>query len=118
MKTSGFHQRVSRTAISAAMPRVIQRSCWEMPRISPKSAASKSRVKVRARLITAMPIAKAAVVTMPIAASPPIWGRREAMLIISTEIAPQTLAPIKKLMPLTKEITAPPKMLCASPCPM
>ena len=65
-----------------------------------------------------MPTAKAAVVMMPMAASPPIWRRRAAALIRSTEKAPQRLAPAKKLKPLTKEITAPPKMLWASPWPM
>ena len=68
-------------------------------------------MKVRARLITAMPTAKAAVVMIPIAASPPICGRRETRLIRTTEAAPQMLAPMKKLIPLTNEMTAPPKML-------
>ena len=69
------------------------RSPLEMPRTSPKRAASKSRVKVRSRLIRATPTAKAAVVMMPTAASPLIWRRRLVPLIRSTLKAPQIVAP-------------------------
>ena len=67
----------------------------------PNSAASKLRVKVLKRLMSAMPRAKLAVVTMPIAASAPIVRFRVVMLMRSAERNPHTLAPTKKLMDIT-----------------
>ena len=71
------------------------------PRMLPNRAASKLRVKVLKRLISAMPTAKLAVVTMPMAASAPIIRLRVVILMRSADTKPQTLAPTKKLMDIT-----------------
>ena len=93
VKRIAFHQTKSTAAVSARTPAMTNRSASLMPKISPKRAASKSREKRPWRLIRATPRAKAEVVTMPTAASPPICRRRAAPLMSSTESAPHTVAP-------------------------
>ena len=83
--------------MKAATPTVTSattsRSSGVTPRMLPNSAASKLRVKLRVLLISATPIAKLAVVTMPIAASAPIRRRRAVALMSSAERKPQSPAP-------------------------
>jgi len=69
------------------------RSVGVTPSTLPKSAASKFRVKLRVLLIRATPMAKLAVVTIPIAASAPIFLRRAVALMSSAERKPHRPAP-------------------------
>jgi hypothetical protein len=69
------------------------RSSVVTPRMLPNNAASKFRVKLRVLLISATPIAKLAVVMIPIAASAPIRRRRAAALMRSAEKNPHSPAP-------------------------
>ena len=64
----------------------------------PKRAASKSRVKVLYRLMTATPMAKLEVVMMPMAASAPICRFRVVRVMSSAVRNPQMLAPTKNPM--------------------
>ena len=81
------------SATAAVTPAIRMMSPRVTPRMLPKSAASKSRVKLRPREISATPKAKLAVVMMPIAASPPIRRRRAVASISSAERKPHNPAP-------------------------
>ena len=65
------------------------------PSILPNRAASKSLVKVLKRLMRAMPNARLAVVTMPMAASAPMRAFRVVRVMSMAERKPQRLAPMK-----------------------
>ena len=86
------------------------RSALVIPSTLPNKAASKPRVKVLNLLIMAIPRAKLAVVIIPMAASAPIVFFLVAKLIRAAEMNPHTLAPMKKLIDIRDETTAPPKM--------
>ena len=86
------------------------RSALVIPSTLPNKAASKPRVKVLNLLIMAIPRAKLAVVIIHMAASAPIVFFLVAKLISTADMNPHTLAPMKKLIDIRDETTAPPKM--------
>ena len=89
---------ISTAAVTATMA---IKSPPPTPRMLPNRAASKLRVKVLNRLIRAMPRAKLAVVTMPMAASAPIFRLRVVRVISKADRNPHRLAPTKKLKDIT-----------------
>ena len=89
------------TPVAAVTTAIASKSPSVTPRMLPKRAASKLRVKVLNRLIRAIPKAKLAVVIMPMAASEPIVFLRVVSVISRAEMNPQMLAPIKKLNDIT-----------------
>ena len=94
------------------------RSALVIPSTLPNKAASNPRVNVLNLLMIAIPSAKLAVVIIPIAASAPMVCFLVAKLIRRAEMNPQTLAPIKKLIDIRDDTTAPPKIACDNPCPI
>ena len=104
--------------VKAATMTMAIRSVSLTPKIFPNSAASKLSVKPLKRLMRAIPRAKLAVVMMPMAASALMLRFRVVRLMSTAERKPQRLAPIKKLMDMTKLTTAPPKTAWDSPWPM
>ena len=100
------------TAVMAMM------STHDTPKTLPNSTASMLLRAWPYRFNSAMPPAKLAVVTIPIAASAPRIFCRAIRPINTPETTPQMPAPTKKLIDITAEAAAPPKTACESPWPM